>query len=55
MVRVKAVDWAKRYQELREAEWQARMEVLEFAGEVLRRWMAMGLPRKNGHRNCAIC
>ena len=39
IARVKAVDWAKRYQELREAEWQMRKELLEFAAEVLRRWM----------------
>src|SRR6516225_9389409 len=31
MARVKAVDWAKRYQELREAEWQERMNLVEFA------------------------
>lgn len=40
MARVKAVDWAKRYQELREAEWEMRKEVLKFASEVLQRWMA---------------
>src|SRR5258707_2944572 len=40
MARVKAVDWAKRYQELREAEWQERQNLVEFAAEVRRRWMA---------------
>ena len=39
MARVKAVDWAKRYQELREAEWQERMNLVEFAAEVRKRWM----------------
>lgn len=40
MTRVKGVDWAKRYQELREAEWQERKNLVEFAAEVRRRWMA---------------
>jgi hypothetical protein len=40
MARVKAVDWAKRYQELREAEWQERMNLVEFAAEVRKRWMS---------------
>src|SRR5262249_46968089 len=31
IMRAKGVDWARRYQELREAEWQARKELLEFA------------------------
>ena len=39
IARVKAVDWAKRYQELREAEWQERKNLVEFAAEVRRRWM----------------
>ena len=40
MTRVKGVDWAKRYQELREAEWQERWDLVTFAAEVRRRWMA---------------
>ena len=40
MVREKGVDWAKRYQELREAEWEERWKTVEFAAEVRRRWMA---------------
>ncbi len=40
IVREKGVDWAKRYQELREAEWQERWKTVEFAAEVRRRWMA---------------
>ncbi len=40
MVREKGVDWAKRYQELREAEWQERWDLVTFAAEVRRRWMA---------------
>ena len=34
MARVKGVDWAKRYQELREAEWQERKDLLELASEM---------------------
>ncbi len=40
LVREKGVDWAKRYQELREAEWQERHNLVVFAAEVRRRWMA---------------
>ncbi len=40
LVRAKSVDWAKRYQELREAEWQERWDLVTFAAEVRRRWMA---------------
>jgi hypothetical protein len=40
MVREKGVDWARRYQELREAEWQERQNLVVFAAEVRRRWMA---------------
>jgi len=40
MTRAKGVDWAKRYQELREAEWQERWDLVTFAAEVRRRWMA---------------
>lgn len=39
MTREKGVDWAKRYQELRELEWQERRNLVEFAAEVRRRWM----------------
>ena len=39
ITRAKGVDWAKRYQELREAEWQERMNLVEFAAEVRKRWM----------------
>ena len=34
LVREKGVDWAKRYQELREAEWQERQNLVVFAAEV---------------------
>jgi hypothetical protein len=40
MTREKGVDWAKRYQELREAEWQERWDLVTFAAEVRKRWMA---------------
>jgi len=40
IVREKGGDWAKRYQELREAEWEERWKTVEFAAEVRRRWMA---------------
>jgi hypothetical protein len=40
LTREKGVDWAKRYQELREAEWQERSNLVVFAAEVRRRWMA---------------
>ncbi len=40
MTRAKGVDWAKRYQELREAEWQAQQELLDLAQHLIRRWMA---------------
>src|SRR3974390_2265337 len=64
MTRAKGVDWAKRYQELREAEWQERQNLVVFAAEVRRRWMAraercgalegyarlLGVGSKLGHR-----
>src|SRR5438105_3210775 len=40
MTREKGVDWARRYQELRELEWQERKNLVVFAAEVRRRWMA---------------
>ena len=40
MTRAKGVDWAVRYQELRETEWQERQNLVVFAAEVRRRWMA---------------
>jgi hypothetical protein len=40
ITREKGVDWALRYQELREAEWQERHNLVVFAAEVRRRWMA---------------
>jgi hypothetical protein len=40
MTREKGVDWARRYQELREAEWQERQNLVAFAAEVRQRWMA---------------
>ncbi len=40
MVREKGVDWARRYQELREAEWRERQNLVVFAAEVRTRWMA---------------
>jgi hypothetical protein len=39
MVRQKGVDWAKRYQKLREEEWLERKNAVVFAAEVRRRWM----------------
>ena len=39
ITRAKGVDWAVRYQELREAEWQERQNLVVFAAEVRRRWM----------------
>ena len=39
MVREKGVDWAKRYQELREAEWAERQTLVTLAAEVRKRWM----------------
>src|SRR4051812_28075871 len=42
LTRAKGVDWAKRYAELREAEWEERKKLVEFAAEVRRRWMARG-------------
>ena len=38
VVRAKGVDWAKRYEELRESEWRARNELVELAWEVIGRW-----------------
>ncbi len=40
ITRIRGVDWAKRYDELREAEWQERQNLVVFAAEVRRRWMA---------------
>jgi hypothetical protein len=40
MTREKGVDWAKRYQELRELEWEERQNLVVFAAEVRKRWMA---------------
>ena len=40
LTREKGVDWAKRYQELHEAEWQERQNLVVFAAEVRKRWMA---------------
>jgi hypothetical protein len=68
MVREKGVDWAKRYQELREAEWQERSKLVEFAAEVRERWMAraekcgtlegyarlLELASKLGHNACGV-
>jgi hypothetical protein len=33
------VDWAKRYQELRQQEWQERQNLVTLAMEVRKRWM----------------
>ena len=38
IVREKGVDWAQRYEDLRESEWRARMELVNLAWEVIRRW-----------------
>jgi hypothetical protein len=68
MTREKGVDWAKRYQELREAEWQERWDLVTFAAEVRRRWMAraercgtlegyarlLELASKLGHNACEV-
>jgi hypothetical protein len=40
VAREKGVDWAKRYDELRESEWKARSELVDLAWEVIRRWRA---------------
>jgi hypothetical protein len=40
LVREKGVDWAKRYQELRQQEWEERQNLVVFAAEVRKRWMA---------------
>lgn len=39
LVREKGVDWAKRYQELRQQEWEERQNLVAFAAEVRQRWM----------------
>jgi hypothetical protein len=39
LVREKGVDWAKRYQELRQQEWQERQNLVTLAMEVRKRWM----------------
>ncbi len=68
LVREKGVDWAKRYQELREAEWQERQNLVAFAAEVRQRWMAraercgtlegyarlLELASKLGHNACGV-
>ena len=68
ITRAKGVDWAKRYQELRELEWQERRNLVEFAAEVRRRWMAkaercgtlegyarlLELASKLGHSACEV-
>jgi hypothetical protein len=68
LVREKGVDWARRYQELREAEWQERQNLVVFAAEVRRRWMAraercgtlegyarlLELASKLGHSACQV-
>ena len=68
MTRAKGVDWAKRYQELREAEWQERQNLVVFAAEVRQRWMAkaercgtlegyarlLELASKLGHNACEV-
>ncbi len=40
VARASGVDWAKRYDELRESEWKARCELVDLAWEVIRRWRA---------------
>jgi len=37
VVLAKGADWAERYAELRESEWRARSELVDLAGEVIRR------------------
>jgi hypothetical protein len=37
------VDWAKRYQELRQLEWQGRRNLVEFAAEVRRQLLIESL------------
>jgi hypothetical protein len=68
MVREKGVDWARRYQELREAEWEERQNLVVFAAEVRKRWMAraercgtlegyarlLELASKLGHSACEV-
>jgi hypothetical protein len=68
MAREKGVDWAKRYQELREAEWQERQNLVALAAEVRTRWMAraercgtlegyarlLELASKLGHSACEV-
>jgi hypothetical protein len=39
LVREKGVDWAKRYQELRQQEWRERQNLVTLAVEVRKRWM----------------
>jgi hypothetical protein len=46
LTRMKGVDWVKRQEEQRAAEWQARCELLELAQEVLKRWRSK--PEKCG-------
>ena len=38
LARTKGVDWVKRQEEQRAAEWQARCDLLDLALEVLKRW-----------------
>jgi hypothetical protein len=40
VARESGVDWARRYDELRESEWKARSELVDLAWEVVRRWRA---------------
>ncbi|HOC55681.1 MAG TPA: hypothetical protein PKI20_08680 [Verrucomicrobiota bacterium] len=40
VVRAKGADWAERYAELRESEWRARLELVDLAWEIVRRWRA---------------
>jgi hypothetical protein len=40
VVRAKGADWAERYSELRESEWRARLELVDLAWEIVRRWRA---------------
>ncbi len=68
LTREKGVDWAKRYQELREVEWQERQNLVVFAAEVRRRWMTraercgtlegyarlLELASKLGHNACGV-
>ena len=39
LARAKGVDWAVRYHELRGQEWAMRMQLLEVAGMMVKRWL----------------